>query len=162
MRARTGLWEPWGGNAPGPPGHLSVTPVSPTAGSRRFEQHSNCGEEAHAEARSGKCLSDGPRGNSVNNSSRRLNGETRQEWSRVGRWRGGLGVAYLFPALSSAGASIAQPCSVSTLPLIKPDVRISRIRLSDKDSCLRPRDVAVAQAELDKAQLPVKVLIGIA
>jgi hypothetical protein len=82
--------------------------------------------------------------------------------SRVGRWRGGLGVAYLFPALSSAGASIAQPCSVSTLPLIKPDVRISRIRLSDKDSCLRPRDVAVAQAELDKAQLPVKVLIGIA
>ena len=33
------------------------------------------------------------------------------------------------------------------LPLIKPDVRISRIRLSDKDSCFRPRNVAVAQAE---------------
>ena len=31
------------------------------------------------------------------------------------------------------------------LPLIKPDVQISRIRLSDKDSCFRPRNVAVAQ-----------------
>jgi len=29
-------------------------------------------------------------------------------------WRGVLGAAYLFPALSSAGASIAIPCSVST------------------------------------------------
>jgi len=47
------------------------------------------------------------------------------------QWRGGLGFAYLLPALSFAGASIAKPCSVSTLPLIKPDVRISRIRLSD-------------------------------
>ena len=34
------------------------------------------------------------------------------------------------------------------LPLIKPDVRFSRIRLSDKDSCFRPRNVAVAQTEL--------------
>ncbi len=30
-------------------------------------------------------------------------------------WRGGLGAAYLLPALSFAGASIALPCSVSTL-----------------------------------------------
>jgi len=29
-------------------------------------------------------------------------------------WRGSLGLAYLFPALSSAGASLAGPCSVST------------------------------------------------
>jgi hypothetical protein len=29
-------------------------------------------------------------------------------------WRGGLGWACLFPALSSAGASLSQPCSVST------------------------------------------------
>ena len=33
---------------------------------------------------------------------------------RVETWRGGLGEAYLLPALSSAGASIAPPCSVST------------------------------------------------
>ena len=31
MRARPGLWEPWGGNAPGPPGPTLV-PKSP----RRF------------------------------------------------------------------------------------------------------------------------------
>ena len=48
------------------------------------------------------------------------------------------------------------------LPLIKPDVQISRIRLSDKDSCVRPRNVAVAQAEPDEAQLTVKILVGIA
>jgi hypothetical protein len=88
--------------------------------------------------------------------------DSQQLTSRVGRWRGGVGLAYLFPALSSAGASLARPCSVSTLPLIKPDVRISRIRISDKDSCFRPRNVAVAQAELDEAQFLVKVLIGIA
>ena len=34
--------------------------------------------------------------------------------SRVEMWRGGVGAAYLFPALSSAGASLASPCSVST------------------------------------------------
>jgi hypothetical protein len=33
---------------------------------------------------------------------------------RVERWRGGLGAAYLSPALSVAGASLAEPCSVST------------------------------------------------
>jgi hypothetical protein len=33
---------------------------------------------------------------------------------RVERWRGGLGQAHLLPALSSAGASLAPPCPVST------------------------------------------------
>jgi len=46
------------------------------------------------------------------------------------------------------------------LPLIKPDGRISRIRLSDKDSCCRPRNVAVAQAELGQSQRRVQVLVG--
>src|SRR3982074_2373129 len=32
----------------------------------------------------------------------------------VEMWRGGLGLAYLFPALSAAGASLARPYSVST------------------------------------------------
>ncbi len=66
-----------------------------------------------------------------------------------------------FPALSSAGASLATPCSVSTLPLIKPDVQISRIRLSDKDSCFRPRNVALTQVESDKTQLSVDAFVGI-
>src|ERR1700722_5086659 len=33
---------------------------------------------------------------------------------RVEMWRGGLGAPYLFSALSSAGASLSSPCSVST------------------------------------------------
>jgi hypothetical protein len=33
---------------------------------------------------------------------------------RVEMWRGSLGLTYLFPALSSAGASLVGPCSVST------------------------------------------------
>ena len=34
--------------------------------------------------------------------------------SKVEMWRGGVGLVYLFPALSSAGASLTRPCSVST------------------------------------------------
>jgi hypothetical protein len=49
-------------------------------------------------------------------------------------WRGGVGAAYLLPALSSAGASIASPCCRFHIPLIEPDVRISRFRLSEKGS----------------------------
>jgi hypothetical protein len=50
----------------------------------------------------------------------------------VEMWRGGVGAAYLFPALSSAGASLASPCFRFHIPLIEPDVRICRIRLSEK------------------------------
>ena len=38
------------------------------------------------------------------------------EYHWLRQWPGGLGSAYLFPALSFAGASIALPCSVSTSP----------------------------------------------
>jgi hypothetical protein len=37
-----------------------------------------------------------------------------QDIGGVEVWRGGLGSAYRFPALSSAGASLSGPCSVST------------------------------------------------
>jgi len=47
-------------------------------------------------------------------------------------WRGGLGGAYLLPTLSSVGASPAPPCFRFHTPLIEPDVRICRIRLSEK------------------------------
>ena len=40
-------------------------------------------------------------------------------------------MAYRLPALSFAGASLAVPCFRFHFPLIEPDVRISRIRLSD-------------------------------
>src|SRR5713101_6317765 len=47
-------------------------------------------------------------------------------------WRGGLGGAYRWPTLSSVGASLAPPCFRFHTPLIEPDVRICRIRLSEK------------------------------
>ena len=47
-------------------------------------------------------------------------------------WRGGVGAAYLLPALSLAGASLASPCFRFHIPLIEPDVQIYRIRLSEK------------------------------
>jgi len=51
-------------------------------------------------------------------------------------WRGGLGGAYRLPALSSAGASLASPCFRFHTPLIEPDVRICRIRLSEKTQAI--------------------------
>jgi len=58
----------------------------------------------------------------IRNSLGKLNGQANRfsaDWascrdSRVEVWRGGLGSAYRFPALSCAGASLAPPCSVST------------------------------------------------
>ena len=43
------------------------------------------------------------------------------------------------------------------LPLIKPDVRISRIRLSDKESRVRSREVTLYPTESDKAEFKVQV-----
>ncbi len=45
-------------------------------------------------------------------------------------------------------------------PLIKPDVRISRIRLSDKESRVRPREVACSLWELDESQILMQVAVG--
>jgi hypothetical protein len=47
-------------------------------------------------------------------------------------WRGGLGGTYRLPALSFAGASLVPPCCRFHTPLIEPDERISRIRISEK------------------------------
>jgi hypothetical protein len=54
----------------------------------------------------------------------------------VEMWRGGLGSAYLLPALSFAGASLAVPCFRFHIPLIEPDVPVSGIRLSEKTHAL--------------------------
>ena len=53
-----------------------------------------------------------------------------------------IGMASLFPRLSVRGAPLATPWLRFQSPLIEPDMRISRIRLSDKTSCFRPRKVA--------------------
>ena len=67
-------------------------------------------------------------------------------------WRGGLGAAYRLPTLSSVGASLAAPCFRFHIPLIEPDVRNDRIRLSEKVSRGRPRKVTRPRGEADEAQ----------
>ena len=65
------------------------------------------------------------------------------------------------PTLSVAGALMSITLFRFHLPLIKPDVRISRIRLSDKDSCVRPRDVEIRQAKLDQAKFLMQVFVRV-
>ena len=48
------------------------------------------------------------------------------------------------------------------IPLIKPDVRVSRIRLSDRHSRCRPRKVARPLLKPDEVEPLVHVLVGIA
>jgi hypothetical protein len=74
-----------------------------------------------------------------------------QSASRVERWRGSVGRS-LFSLLARPFVCECHTISAMLrfhLPLIKPDVRFSRIRLSDKDSCIRPREVARPALELD-------------
>ena len=52
-----------------------------------------------------------------------------------------LGRTYLLPPLSSGGALVVPPWLRYHIPLIEPDMQISRIRLSDKTSRLHPRHV---------------------
>ena len=47
------------------------------------------------------------------------------------------------------------------IPLVKPDVQISRIRLSDKDSRLRPREAPRQHRKADEAQRLVQVLVRV-
>ena len=58
-------------------------------------------------------------------------------------WRGGLGRIYPLPALSVAGASLFLPCFRFHTPLIEPDVRICRIRLSEKTHTIAVRPLHV-------------------
>ena len=48
-----------------------------------------------------------------------------------------LGKTYLLPPLSFGGASMVPPWLRFHIPLIEPDMQISRIRLSDKNSRFR-------------------------
>jgi hypothetical protein len=63
-----------------------------------------------------------------------------------------IGVASLFPRLSVRGAPLATPWLRLQSPLIEPDRRIARIRLSDKTSCFRPRKVACADDDGEATQ----------
>ena len=80
--------------------------------------------------------------------------------SRVERWRGGVGFGIFWVGVSPSVSH--QPHAVLRfhLPLIKPDVRFSRIRLSDKVSCVRPRKGASFGAQPDQAQLLLQAWVG--
>ena len=58
-----------------------------------------------------------------------------------------LGRTYLLPPLSSGGALVVQPWLRFHIPLIEPDMQISRIRLSDKTSRLLSRATPSAVSE---------------
>src|SRR6516164_5189108 len=68
-----------------------------------------------------------------------------------------VGRTYLFPPLSSGGALVVRPWLSFHTPLIEPDRQISRIRLSDKTSRLRPLLVATSCGQTYEPEVPVKV-----
>jgi hypothetical protein len=75
-------------------------------------------------------------------------------------WRGrNRREACLLPALSDAGARVAAPSLRFHIPLVEPNVRYLRIRLSDRSSCSRPREVAGQCRQIDQPELLVQVLI---
>ncbi len=73
-----------------------------------------------------------------------------------------VGASQLLPPLSSGGAAIDGPWLRFHIPLVEPDWQISRIRLSDKASSFRPREVTRTRAEPDEPQLIVEVPVVIA
>ena len=81
----------------------------------------------------------------------------RRQWveSRCGAVA--VGRTYLLPPLSFGGASLARPWLRFHTPLIEPDWRISRIRLSDKTSRLRPRLAAPPRGQAYETVMPVEV-----
>src|SRR5437879_3489926 len=72
--------------------------------------------------------------------------------SRVERGRGGLGNAYLLTGPFGGRCLTSAAVPRFHLPLIEPDVQISRIRLPDKVPHLRPREVARSSLEPDQPE----------
>ena len=68
-----------------------------------------------------------------------------------------VGRTYLFPPLSSVGASLFRPWLRFHTPLIEPDMRGYRIRLSDKTSRLHPRHVVPKPRQTYETIVPVEV-----
>ena len=68
-----------------------------------------------------------------------------------------VGRTYLYPPLSSGGASLVRPWLRFDIPLIEPDRRIYRIRLSDKTSRLHPRRATTKLGQAYEPKVLVKV-----
>ena len=58
-----------------------------------------------------------------------------------------------------AGARVAAPLPRFHFPLVEPNVRYLRIRLSDRHSCFRPREVAGQRRQVDQPECLVQVLL---
>ena len=77
-------------------------------------------------------------------------------------WRGGLGWIYPLTA-PFVWRCLSNPSLLRFhTPLVEPDMQISRIRLSDKASCFRPRKVACAWSKPHESQFLVEVLVSVA
>jgi len=63
----------------------------------------------------------------------------------------------LLPPLSSGGALVAKPSLRFHIPLIEPDMQISRIRLSDKTSRFHPRLTTAELGQADEPKMPVQM-----
>ena len=73
----------------------------------------------------------------------------------VEEWRGGLDRAYLL-ADPFVGRCLTSPVLLRfQTPLIEPDRRVSRIRLSEKGSRVRPRKVARSLSKPNQTKLTV-------
>ncbi len=77
-------------------------------------------------------------------------------------WRGEVGSAYLLSGPFVCRCLTGLTMFRFHIPLIEPDVRNSRIRLSDKASRLRPREAAGQQRQSDQAERLGQVPIGVA
>jgi len=80
------------------------------------------------------------------------------EIGRVEVWRGsGSPSISVFPPLSSGGALPVRTWLRFHTPLIEPDMRIARIRLSDKTSRHRPRRAAPKPGQTYEPEEPVEM-----
>src|SRR5262249_12311301 len=102
------------------------------------------------------CRGDGTSGVSQLRKQDRVGGPI---WLRVESrcGAGSLGRSYLFPPLSSGGALVVRPWLRFHIPLIEPDMQISRFRLSDKTSRVHPRHVTSPRGQAYEPEVPVKV-----
>jgi len=77
-------------------------------------------------------------------------------------WRGGLGWAYPL-AGTFVSRCLTSPAMLRLhIPLIEPDVRISRIRLSDKVSRFRPREITCQARKPEETQGLIQVFVRVA
>ena len=85
-----------------------------------------------------------------------------QESGRVEMWRGEVGSAYLLSGPFVCRCLTSQTVFRFHIPLIEPDVRFSRIRLSDKALRFRPREAAGQHGQSHQAERLGQILVGVA